>query len=130
MLHIVQVPASLDFVFVTDHGRHLLHYLVSGISESDEQLDRLYSREDVTCRSTHHVQRANLLRWLFARNLLSADMDWNAADSGCVRSAMRWCLRITAGSHCVPAAHLPISQSIRSVCEGAVNLAATSSHTA
>lgn len=79
----VQEPASLDFVYVTDHGRHLLHYLVSGISENDGQLDRLYSREDVTCRATHHAQRSSLLRWLFARNLLTADIDWNAADSGC-----------------------------------------------
>ena len=36
----------------------------------------------------------------------------------------------TRGLHHVPAAHLPVSQSFRFVCEGATKLAATSSHTA
>lgn len=73
----------MDFTFVTDHGRHMLHYIASGIGEAHEELDRLYVRDDVTCKSSHHVARAKLLRWAIGHGVVS-DVDWNVPDAGCV----------------------------------------------
>jgi hypothetical protein len=91
-----QEPATLDFVYVTDNGRHLLHYIMSGISENHSQLSRLYTSEDVTCRSTHSAQRAKLLSWLLQR---TPDLDWNVTDAGCAPSTFLyrfdgWCFHV------------------------------------
>ena len=77
-----QEPASLDFTYVDDYSRHLLHYVASGISGRHRSLAQLYVNEDVTCRSGHGAQRAALLRHLLASGQLKG-IDLNLTDAGC-----------------------------------------------
>jgi hypothetical protein len=77
-----QEPATLDFTYVTDHGRHLLHYVASGISDDHPQLSQLYFNVDVTCQSRHAAQRAALLSFLFESSFLNGDVDLNITDAG------------------------------------------------
>ena len=78
----LQVPASLDFVYVTDHGRTALHYIASDIHHRHPHLGELYSSEDVTCSSPHCAQRAELLSMLIERQYFPMNMDWNITDTG------------------------------------------------
>lgn len=86
-----QVPASLEFVYVTDHGRTALHYIASGIHHRHPHLGELYTSEDVTCSSPHDVQRAELLSFLIEEGHFPITMDWNTADAGCALRCVPKC---------------------------------------
>lgn len=83
----LQEPASLDFTYVDDYSRHLLHYVASGISGRHRSLAQLYNNEDVTCRSAHAAQRAALMRHLLTSGQLKG-IDLNVTDAGCGASAL------------------------------------------
>ena len=81
----MQEPASVDFVYVTDRGRTVLHYIASGLDHAHPRLDELYASEDVTCTAHHGAQRAELLMWLIQGGHLGDATDWNVADAGYAR---------------------------------------------
>lgn len=72
----------MDFVYITDRGRTVLHYIASGLDHTHPRLEELYSSEDVTCISRHGAQRAELLRWLIREGHFADGTDWNVADAG------------------------------------------------
>ena len=76
----MQQPASLDFIYVDDRGRHPLHYVASGIPRTHRLIEPLYNVPDTTIRGKHPERRAQLLSWILEQPFA---LDLNAVDMRC-----------------------------------------------